>query len=84
MNAGVQGAGAENARVTGRILTKTWHSHHDDRTRTDHRVVDGHTVPFYEPFQVGASSLMFPGDPNGLPDEVINCRCHMTIGGPRG
>jgi uncharacterized protein with gpF-like domain len=80
MNAGVQGAGAEMARVTGRILSKTWHAHSDDRTRTDHRTVDGQKVPFHQPFQVGAWNLMFPGDPNGPADEVINCRCNMTIG----
>jgi uncharacterized protein with gpF-like domain len=86
MNAGVQGAGAEMARVTGRILTKTWRAHNDDRTRTDHHLVDGRTVPFYQPFPVGAGHLMFPGDPNGPADEVINCRCSMTIGNevPRG
>lgn len=80
MNAGVQGAGAEMSRVTGRILNKTWHAHNDDRTRTDHRLVDGQTVPFHQMFQVGAWNMRFPGDPDGPADEVINCRCHMTVG----
>jgi uncharacterized protein with gpF-like domain len=83
-NAGTMGAGTEVARVTGKVVSKTWHAHSDDRTRTDHRVVDGQTVPFYQPFQVGTNHLMFPGDPAGPPDEVINCRCHMTIGEPSG
>ena len=87
MNAGVQGAGAELARVQGRVLTKRWVANHDERTRAAHRDADGQSVPFYQPFNVGGSSLMFPGDPSGAPDEVINCRCHMIIGsegGPRG
>lgn len=87
MNAGVQGASAEMSRVTGRVLSKVWRAHNDDRTRTDHRNVDGQVRPFYMPFQVGAWPMMFPGDPNGPADEVINCRCDMKItneGGPRG
>jgi hypothetical protein len=28
-----------------------------------------------EPFTVGGASLMYPGDPAGPAEEVINCRC---------
>jgi hypothetical protein len=28
-----------------------------------------------EKFKVGDAELMFPGDPEGPADEVINCRC---------
>lgn len=50
-------------------------SHHDNRTRPTHRVADTQTRPLDEPYDVGGSAMMFPGDPTGPPDEVINCRC---------
>lgn len=79
-NAGTMAAGTEQARVTGRILTKTWRAHHDERTRTSHWDASGQTQPFYAPFLVGGEYLMFPGDPTGSPETVINCRCDMKIG----
>lgn len=77
--AGVQGAGAEMARVTGRVLRKTWRTSHDERVRIPHRDADGQTVSFYMPFQVGGEMLMFPGDPTGSPENVINCRCDLVL-----
>ena len=32
-------------------------------------------IPIDEPFVVGGERLMHPGDPNGSPGNVINCRC---------
>jgi hypothetical protein len=53
-----------------------WHATHDDRTRDSHRVMDGQVVKQDEPFITGNGvALMYPGDPNGPADEVINCRC---------
>lgn len=60
--------------AAGRI----WISTSDDRTREEHADADGQVVGMHEPFMVGGDSLMYPGDPNGTPDEIINCRC--TIG----
>lgn len=78
-NAGTQGAGAEMARVTGRILMKTWRTEHDDRVRATHRAVDGDTVPFYMPFIVGGFPMMYPGDETAPVEEVANCRCDLVI-----
>lgn len=78
-NAGVQGAGTEMSRVTGRILTKTWRAHHDEKTRATHRAADEQTVPFYQPFMVGGVPMLYPGDETAPPEEVINCRCDMVI-----
>lgn len=47
----------------------------DERTRAAHCAADGQTRPLTEPFDVGGSPLMFPGDPAGPADQVINCRC---------
>lgn len=78
--AGTLAAGTEQARVTGRVLSKTWRAHNDEKTRTAHLEADNQTVPFWAPFQVGGENLMAPGDPTGSPENVINCRCDMTIG----
>lgn len=39
--------------------------------------LDGQEVGLDEAFDVGGSQLQFPGDPDGDPGEVINCRCTM-------
>lgn len=57
--------------------TKTWLATDDMRTRPTHVVAEGQTVGLEEPFSVGKSSLQFPGDPSGLPEEVIQCRCTL-------
>lgn len=77
--AATMAAGVEQSRVTGRQLNKTWRTSHDERVRSGHRDADGQTVPVFMPFQVGGESLMFPGDPSGSPDNVINCRCDLAI-----
>jgi hypothetical protein len=59
--------------------SKRWQATGDDRTRPSHLEADGQQVPINEPFEVGGSALMHPGDPNGPPDLIINCRCTMTF-----
>lgn len=46
--------------------------------------LDGQTVDLQGLFQVGDDQLQFPGDPDGDPGEVINCRCAMQYGSPSG
>ena len=76
--------GAENkgrqdsyARATadGIILAKEWISTNDNRTRHSHAVLDGEIVDQDKKFGNG---LMFPGDPNGRPEETWNCRCTVA------
>ena len=52
-----------------------WLSTMDDRTRDDHAEANGLVVEIGKPFMVGGEELEFPGDPNGSPGNVINCRC---------
>jgi hypothetical protein len=78
--AATMAAGVEQARVTGRQLTKRWDSKDDDRVRSPHRAVDGQVVPVWSPFYVEGVSMMFPGDPSAPPELVINCRCQLHIG----
>lgn len=84
MNAGVQGAGMEMSRVTGRVLRKKWRTEQDERVRASHRAADDTTVDIYMPFYVGGYPLLFPGDPSGPPDEVIGCRCDLVLVNERG
>ena len=57
---------------------KMWVSQKDGRVRHTHRVADGQTVPIKGYFKVGNSLLAYPTDPEGEPEEVVNCRCHLS------
>lgn len=51
-----------------------WIATQDDRTRESHLEMDGLIVRVGDLFPNG---LEYPGDPNGAPEEVINCRCRI-------
>ncbi len=63
------------AEADGIILERTWLATNDSRTRHSHAVLDGETRPIDTPFSNG---LMYPGDPNGIPEETWNCRCTVA------
>ncbi|GAF75877.1 unnamed protein product, partial [marine sediment metagenome] len=59
-------------------LIRMWQSRKDDRVRPTHVKADGQTVKgTTEPFTVGDSLLMYPGDTSLGADmaEIIGCRC---------
>lgn len=58
---------------------KTWVTMLDNRVRDTHTDMEGVTIPILEPFMVGDSLLMFPGDDSLGADasELVNCRCHV-------
>lgn len=58
----------------GTILKKRWVATADERTRESHLEMDGEEVDLDEAFSNG---LQYPGDPDGDPSEVYNCRCTM-------
>lgn len=74
-HAALQYGSIEAARSTELIQTKTWLSGSDPRTRDDHTEMDGQTVGIDEEFSGPCAGMQFPGDPNGPPEQVINCRC---------
>jgi hypothetical protein len=41
--------------------------------------LDGQTVGLEEYFDVGGDQLAYPGDPDGSPEETINCRCTVIM-----
>lgn len=61
------------------VFEKIWLATVDSRTRETHRDADQQRVPLESPFSVGDSELMFPGDPSGPPQEVIQCRCTLLL-----
>ncbi len=63
------------AEADGIILQKEWLATNDGRVRHSHAILDGQLKKQDEAFDNG---LMYPGDPNGSPEEVYNCRCAMT------
>ena len=87
---GAANYGAHHAAMaTGLRLQRQWIAVQDHRTRDfrepdisdfSHRAINGQTVSQDQPFQVprlfgGSEPMMFPGDPEGSPGNVINCRC---------
>ncbi|MCL1924029.1 MAG: phage head morphogenesis protein, partial [Defluviitaleaceae bacterium] len=64
-------------------MVKVWISTNDDRVRETHEEQQGEEREMDELFSNG---LMYPLDPNGAPEEIINCRCVMItrIKGLRG
>jgi hypothetical protein len=56
---------------------KSWESTQDPDTRDTHIAMSRTPIPVEQPFEVGEASLMYPREPGGLAEEVINCRCTM-------
>lgn len=65
---------AITAKKKGANVVKQWNSTLDGDTRSSHKRLDGQIRELDEPFSNG---LMFPCDPAGKAEEVINCRCSM-------
>lgn len=76
---GAQNAGRMDSYVAaekmGIKVRKEWLATMDGRTRHSHAMLDGKVVDKDKKFENGC---MFPGDQNGPPWEVYNCRCTMT------
>ena len=64
--------GLEEAHAIGIDTQKMWVSRMDDRVRDSHAWCTGEIVDYDQKFSNG---LMYPGDPDGEPAEVVNCRC---------
>lgn len=75
---GAQNAGRMDsyaaAEKMGVKLKKQWLATLDNRTRHAHAMLDGEQVAQDKKFSNGCR---FPGDPQGPPWEIYNCRCTM-------
>jgi hypothetical protein len=79
LNAGRNDAFKLAEEQAGTDLVKVWLATEDSRTRLSHQEADGQRVAMGANFTVGGVSLAFPGDPDGPPQEVIQCRCTMLL-----
>lgn len=66
------------AMNVGRGVRKRWNSKDDAATRPAHDIADGQIRPVFQLFTVGGEALLAPGDPNGSPWNVIQCRCKLS------
>lgn len=83
-NARTAVTGAENAgridsylraQSLGIRMKQVWMSTLDGRTRDSHAMMDGEKVDVGETFSNGCR---YPGDPEGAPAEIYNCRCTLV------
>jgi hypothetical protein len=75
LNTGSQDALRQIARDQGlrdNQIRRIWRTASDERVRDSHVAMNGESVGLNELFSNG---LMYPVDPNGPPEEVIQCRC---------
>ena len=75
-NAG-RDASLNAAKEMGINVNKKWMCTLDNRTRDQHRRLDGQTKPTDKPFEIDNLKIRFPGDPQAHPSLVWNCRCTM-------
>lgn len=68
--------GLHDAKKKGVSTKKGWLAALDNVTRDSHRELstEGKFIDIDEKFSNG---LLYPGDPNGRPEEVYNCRCTL-------
>lgn len=65
----------KHAEELGIDMQQEWMATVDERTRESHIRLDGEKVDVGEKFSNGCA---FPGDPDGEPEEVYNCRCTLV------
>lgn len=76
---GQLGAAEDSERVAGAPLKlKDWIDVGDGNVRFTHTAVVG-PIPIRDKFQVGASLMDAPHDPNGAAEEVYGCRCVLKF-----
>lgn len=80
-NAGTLAA-AQALTGPDRPLVKQWLTRNDERVRVAHRDANGQLQLLDEPFDVGGTPMMYPGDPTAPADLTVQCRCIMRAAVP--
>jgi len=61
------------------VMAQEWIATRDSRVRDSHASADGQVRLVGELFEVGGSSLQYPGDPAGGSGNTVNCRCAIAF-----
>ena len=63
--------------MLGRVGAKVqWLTSRDGKVRDTHALLEGDVKPHGEPFiTASGAKLLYPGDPDGPAEEIIQCRC---------
>lgn len=67
----------KRAEGMGIKMLQVWMATLDDRTRHEHRQLDGQKRKVGEAFEVEGEKIFFPGDPAAEPYLTYNCRCTL-------
>lgn len=67
--------GYKRAEKLGINMKQVWLATLDNRTRHEHRVLDGQEVDVGEPFIMDGFKIKYPGDPAAPAHLLYNCRC---------
>lgn len=72
-------ADLEAWRQSGVVAEKDWEDSGDEKVRPSHQSSNVPSVPVDEPFTVGNSQMMHPGDGSlgAAAEDVVECRCVM-------
>lgn len=63
---------------------KQWVARQDGKTRDSHDELSGTVQKANQYFvTITGAKLMYPGDPNAPPGEIINCRCYIRKVAPK-
>ena len=68
----------KHAESLGIEMQQEWVATLDDRTRHEHRILDGQRVDIGEAFEVDGATIRYPGDPQAPGYLVYNCRCTLV------
>jgi hypothetical protein len=60
------------------IIGNKWVTSGLPNMRPWHEDMEGVASRLDEPFIVDGEELLYPGDPNGSPENIINCACTHT------
>nr|DAH85047.1 MAG TPA: minor capsid protein [Caudoviricetes sp.] len=66
------------AESIGIEMQQEWVATLDDRTRHEHRILDGQRIDIGEAFEVDGATIRYPGDPQAPGYLVYNCRCTLV------
>lgn len=69
------GFARDEAMKAAGVPFKQWLTSGNENVRPSHHAAERQTVPLADAFDVGGVALMYPGDPAGPPEEIINCHC---------